>query len=141
MSTLQPRDDPSPSRAVDPDGVVDQVFKSQIGKIVAFAIAPLLALAVPPVVDALNTALGTDFSNQEISNIAIATVVGVAIVIWQWLRNRGNWERAVAELYTVYEHGRDVVPGKPLPNPVSPPLGAPEDPSTSSALGMKPRDP
>lgn len=124
------------SSPADPGGVLDQVFKSQIGKLVAFGLAPLLALAIPPVVDALNTALGTDFSNQEISNIAIATVVGIAIVIWQWLRNRGNWERTIAEIYALYERGQGAVPAIPPP-PVKPPYDADvDDPPASSALGM-----
>lgn len=90
---------PPSSPTEDPEGVLDSIFKSNIGRIVAFIATPLLAVAVPPIVDGLNTVLDTDFSNQEISNIAIATIVGIAIVIWQWLRNRGNWETRVAELY------------------------------------------
>lgn len=130
---------PRSSPAKDPGGVLDSVFNSNIGRIVAFGLTPLLALVVPPVVDGLNTALGTDFSNQEISNIAIATVVGIAIVIWQWLRNRGNWERALAEIYSVYEGGKPhvVTPDSaPTIPEVDPPDAPPEGPS-SSALGMR----
>ena len=117
--------------------------QAKVGKIVAFALAPLLAIAVPPVVNAVNSVLDTDFSDQQISNIAIATIVGIALVVWQWLRNRGNWERAIAELYALYESGRESHPVVPPPPPVSAPgaVAAPydqddDDEPTSSALGM-----
>ena len=84
---------------------LDKVFSSYIGRIVAFALAPLLALAAPPVVKAVNEVLGTDFSDAQLSQIAIATVVGLAAVAWQWLRNRGNWETKIAELEALYKAG------------------------------------
>lgn len=84
---------------------LDTLFRNYIGRIVAFVVAPLLAVAAPPVVNFANSILGTEFTDQQLSNIAIATVVGVALVVWQWLRNRGQWETAALELEKLYEAG------------------------------------
>ena len=127
----------------DPGNVLDSVFNAQIGKIVAFALTPLLAIAIPPLVNAVNSVLGTDFSDQQISNIAIAAVVGVAIVIWQWLRNRGEWEKTLAGAKVLYEQNQAVsLPeprGVPLPGTPTPVQqgGDVIPPPSSSALGMQ----
>jgi protein-S-isoprenylcysteine O-methyltransferase Ste14 len=98
---------------------LDSLFHSYIGRIVAFILAPLLALAVPPLVELVNDVLGTDFSDQQITYIAIATVVGVALVLWQWLRNRGDWEKSVLEVEKIFEVGREHV--EQPTEPVTPP--------------------
>lgn len=100
------------------DDMLDSVFKSYIGRIVAFVLAPVLLVAVPPVTNAINEVLGTGYSDQQISNVAIATVVGLAIVIWQWLRNRGNWEKQLAELKALYEAGEQAIRAVDAAGPV-----------------------
>jgi hypothetical protein len=111
---------------------LSEVFTANIGRVVAFLLTPLLAVAVPPVVQGANEVLGTAYTDQQLSNVAIATVVGIAIVIWQWLRNRGKWEEKLAELEALYEAGKQNVQmaqgAQTLPDP-------PEGPA-SSALGM-----
>ena len=115
---------------------LDSIFNNYIGRIVAFALAPLLLVAVPPVTNAVNEVLGTGYSDQQISNIAIGISVGLAAVIWQWLRNRGNWEKGIAELDALYKSGQQLVESQEgqliTPEDVPPP---PEGPS-SSALGI-----
>jgi len=106
---------------------LDSVFKSYIGRIVAFALAPLLALAVPPVVQFLNEVLGTAYTDQQLSNIAIGTVVGLALVIWQWLRNRGNWENKLAELEALYKAGEQYAAQQPPGGDPVLPLGMDPD--------------
>lgn len=113
---------------------LDAVFTSNIGRIVAFGLAPVLALAAPPVVKALNSVLSTDFSEQQLSNIAIATVVGLAAVVWQWLRNRGNWEAKLAELHIIGMTGEQIIEHIPI-DPEPDEKEVPDAPS-SSALGM-----
>jgi len=88
---------------------LNSVFTSYIGRIVTFALTPLLLIAVPPVTNALNEVLGTGFSDQQISNVAIAIVVGIALAVWQWLRNRGNWEAKLAELEALYKSGEQLL--------------------------------
>lgn len=87
---------------------IDSIFKSYIGRIVAFILTPILVVVVPVVTNAANEVLGTGLTGQQISNVAIAGVVGVAGVAWQWLRNRGNWEQTVLELENIYEAGKDI---------------------------------
>lgn len=72
--------------------MLDTFFNKYIGRIVTFVLTPLLAVLVPPVEHGLNSVLGTNFSDQQLSNMAIATVVGLAIVAYKWLHNRGVWE-------------------------------------------------
>lgn len=100
---------------------LDSIFHSYIGRIVAFVVAPLCAFAAPPVINAVNSVLGTDFSDQQLSNIAIATVVGLAGVAWQWLKNRGEWEKAVLEVEKLYEAGRQEIASADGPDPTTPP--------------------
>ena len=116
---------------------LESVFTANIGRIVAFVLAPVLVVAVPPVVDGLNNVLGTDFSNQQISNIAIATVVGLAIVVYKWLGNRGQWEKAMAELHLLYESGRQEVDNQ-VANSPAPPLEVETGPTPAGAVGGKP---
>lgn len=100
---------------------LDAIFRSYIGRVVAFVLTPLLAVAAAPAVNAVNEVLGTGFSDQQLSNIAIATVVGIAAVAWQWLRNRGHWEATVLEVEKLYEAGRQLVGEEAESDPVAPP--------------------
>jgi hypothetical protein len=90
---------------VDFGDQIEKVFKSYIGRVVAFVLAPLLAIAVPPLTVAVNNVLGTGFSDGEIATVAIAAVVGVALAVFQWLRNLGNWEAKAQEAYMLYRAG------------------------------------
>lgn len=118
------------------------VFTAYIGRVVAFVLAPVLLVAVPPVTNAINEVLGTGYSDQQISNVAIAICVGLALVFWQWLRNRGDWENKLAELEALYEAGKQNVAMSEGMVGVEAPPDAPlsEPPSaSSSALGTQPR--
>lgn len=84
---------------------IEKVFKSYIGRVVAFILAPVLAIAVPPVTIAVNNLLGTGFSDQQVTAVAVAAVVGVALAVFQWLRNLGNWEAKAQEAYMLYRAG------------------------------------
>jgi hypothetical protein len=69
---------------------------------------------VPPVVELGNTVFGLGWTDQQVSNFAIAGLVGGSLAVWQWLRNRGNWEVAATEAATVVAHaveqGKAVLP-------------------------------
>jgi len=87
---------------------VNDVVTSQIGRVVAFVLGPILLIAVPPVTNAINEVFGLGFSDQQISNVVIAIVVGVALLGYKWLQNRGAYERSVLELHKLYEAGNDL---------------------------------
>lgn len=101
---------------------VNDVVTSQIGRIVAFVLAPILLVAVPPVTNAVNEVLGLGFTDQQISNVVIATVVGIALVVYKWLSNRGAYERTVVELHKLYEAGAELAgAGAESTDPTTPP--------------------
>lgn len=76
---------------------VDNIIRSNISRIVAFVLTPILLVAVPPVTNAVNEVLGTGYSDQQLSNVAIAATVGVALAAYKWLANRGRYEIAAVE--------------------------------------------
>ena len=100
-----------PDRFID---VLDHTVRDHISRVVAFVLAPLLALAVPPVTNAINSALGTGYNDQQLSNIAIAIVVGLALTLWAWLRGRAEFETAAATLKEQYDRGASA--GSPPPS-------------------------
>lgn len=113
----------------DNDSFVDtinDVVTSQIGRVVAFVLAPLLLVAVPPVTNAINEVFGLGFTDQQISNVVIAIVVGLALVVYKWLSNRGAYERTVVELHKLYEAGSQLANA----GQNAPAQGDPTDPVT-----------
>lgn len=103
---------------------VNDVVTSQIGRVVAFVLAPILLAAVPPVTNAVNSVFGLGFTDGQISNVVIATVVGLALVFYKWLGNRGAYERTIVELHKLYEAGRE------LADASAPAPSSPTDPTT-----------
>ena len=87
---------------------LDTVFRSYIGRVVAFVVTPALAVAAAPVVQGINDVLGTGYTAAQLSNVTIAVVAGIALAAFQWLRSRGNWEAKIAELEALYRAGADV---------------------------------
>jgi hypothetical protein len=94
---------------------IDGFFNKYIGRIVAWALGPVLLAVVPTLTRWINDGLGTDLSDQQLSNVMIAVVTGVAIVLYKWLHNRGEWERAVAITQSVYNQGQAAVEGGVTP--------------------------
>lgn len=110
---------------------VNDVVTSQIGRVVTFLLAPLLLTAVPPVTNAVNEVFGLGFTDQQISNVVIAIVIGLALVVYKWLSNRGAYERTIVELHKLYEAGHELANasgGKAS-------AGAPTDPSLPPGVG------
>lgn len=81
------------------------MFDQYIGRIVAFVLTPILLVAVPPAVNAVNEVLGTGFTDQQIIQYALAAAVGLALVVYKWLQNRGEWEVLIA----AGEQAKDIV--------------------------------
>ncbi len=93
----------------DPNGVLGQLDKAvrdNISRLVAWVLAPALAILIPPVTNAVNTALGTGYNDQQLSNIAIAAIVGTLLALWAWLRGRAQFETAATYVKERYDEGK-----------------------------------
>lgn len=89
----------------------DSVAKNQIGKIVAFVLTPILLPLVGNVANWVQDVLGLDLSGADLTAYIVSVIAGVALVAYQWLRNRGRWEVAAAELARVKRMGDEVMSG------------------------------
>ena len=95
---------------------INNVIESNISRVVAWVLAPITLVAVPPVVNAVNEVLGTGYTDQQLSNVAIATVVGAALAFYKWISNRGRFEIATVEKVAneLYTSGADAVKQHPV---------------------------
>lgn len=97
------------------------VFQNYIGRIVAFVLTPvLLPLATSFAVWAQDF-LGVNLSGDQLTAYVVTFVIGLALVIYKWLANRGEWERAIAWIDKIHDSGGEV----PVA-PVDPALGLPD---------------
>jgi len=92
---------------------IDNLFTSYIGRVVTFVFYPILAVAVPPVVTVVNNVLDTGLTEGQVTQAAIATIVGSAILFYKWLDNRGTQEvQALAtKMQETYELGDEHLSG------------------------------
>lgn len=99
----------------------EDVATSQIGKIVAFVLTPILLPTATAVAAWAQDAIGIDLDGGALTAYVVAVAVGIAAVSATWLFNRGKWEVGKAELDKLYELGRAELdrnaavsgPGKP----------------------------
>ena len=87
----------------------DQVARNQIGKVVAFVLTPLLLPVVGNLANWVQDVLGLDLNGADLTAYVVSVIAGVALVAYQWLRNRGRWEVAAAELAKVRSLGDNVL--------------------------------
>jgi hypothetical protein len=85
--------------------MVEDAVKSQIGKVVAFVLTPILLPLAGIVANWAQDALGLDLNGADLTAYVVAVVAGVALGAWQWLRNRSEWEKAVLLTRQVHEAG------------------------------------
>jgi hypothetical protein len=123
--------------------LLDSVFTSYIGRIVAFVLTPLLLPIVGAVAYWVQNVIGIDLQ----AHVAIATgfivsvVAGTALAIYQWLRNRGIFEKTVLELHHLYEAGNQLIAQEQTKSPTN--LTRPgalqtgDDVPTTAPLGMQ----
>ena len=94
-------------------GMFENVLKSNIGRWVAAGWALVAPTVVPPLVEFSNSVFALGWTDQQVSNFAIAGIVGGSLAVWQWIRNRGNWEAEVAKAAVLVEgtvgEGRKVI--------------------------------
>lgn len=111
----------------------DKLFHDYIGRVVAFAVAPAMAVVSPFVIQTANDVLGVNLTNAQLDHVTIAVIIGVAGVAYKWLHNLGAYERVQVELEKLYDAGNELVPV-----PVDAPVDAPADVPGVNAPGVGP---
>lgn len=87
----------------------EELVSNNIGRLVAFVLTPLLIPIATAVAAWLQNVLGIDLDPDQLTAYIISVAVGLSAVIAVWLRNRGKWEVAMAELIKLHELGRDTI--------------------------------
>jgi|SRR3954465_2611247 anti-sigma factor RsiW len=110
---------------------MDNIITSQIGRLVAFVLTPILLPVAAVVANWAQDALGLDLNGADLTAYVVTVVAGVALGAWQWLKNRGEWEKAVEVVGKYHDSGEAFVDTGP--DPVEPlPLSGPSlEPPTS----------
>ena len=85
-------------------------LNANIGKIVAGVLAPVFAWFSPAVAGLANKVFNLHMSPQQVSNLAIGIIAGLALIGYKWLQNRGEWERAVLDIQKSYLLGTATLP-------------------------------
>lgn len=89
--------------------MLDDVLRSNIGRVVAFILTPILLPVATAIAAWLQDVVGIDLTGQQLTGYVVAIAIGVALVIYRWLANRGEWERTTLELHKLLEAGRSEV--------------------------------
>jgi hypothetical protein len=82
------------------------VVNSQIGRLVAFVLTPILLPIGTAVAAWLQNAVGIDLHGDQLTGYVVAVAAGLAIVFATWLRNRGQWEIAQAQVQQLHGIGQ-----------------------------------
>lgn len=85
------------------DSTVGNAFESQIGKIVAFVLTPILAPLVGALAFWLQDKLGINMDPAVAVGYIVTVVSAVAVAAGTWLHNRGKWEATVAETAALHD--------------------------------------
>lgn len=98
-----------------------QILDAYIGRIVV-ALTAILLPFVAAFANYVQDRLGVDIPADDLTNFLVAIVIGTGAVVYKWLHNRGEYERAALELEKIYENGLQLsesVAGEPGPKKVS----------------------
>jgi hypothetical protein len=68
------------------------MLDNYIGRIVAFVLTPILLPLMGALAFWLQDVAGVDMDPEVATGFVVSVVVGLALAVWQWLKNRGNWE-------------------------------------------------
>lgn len=83
-----------------------KVLESNIGRIVAGLVLPLLLPITGAFAAWLQDAAGVDLDGAALASYVAAVVVGVALAGYKWLANRGEFEQAVVQTTLWQEEGK-----------------------------------
>ncbi len=95
----------------------DEAFESNVGRIVAFVLAPILLPVAATFAAWAQNAVGVDLHPDAVVALVVSTVVGLAAVVYKWISNRGQYERLLAEWQNLHDTGAALED----PTPVVPP--------------------
>jgi hypothetical protein len=84
---------------------MDDVIRSNIGRVVAFVVTPILLPVVGAFAVWLQDVAGINLNPTETTAYIAAVVAGVGLVAYKWLANRGEWERAVVTVKELHDMG------------------------------------
>lgn len=115
---------------------LESLENNYISRIVAFVVTPILVPGAAAVAAWLQDAIGINLSGAQLTAYVVAVAAGVAIGCATWLRNRGEWEKAQAELIKLYDLGSTALTGTAGSFEVtsSTPPGATSDPTTPPGI-------
>lgn len=68
------------------------MLDNYIGRIVAFVLTPILLPLMGVLAFWLQDVAGVGMDPEVATGFVVSVVVGLALAVWQWLKNRGNWE-------------------------------------------------
>lgn len=88
-----------------PYDVISAALQSYIGRIVAFVLTPILLPAVGAISVWMQNSIGIDLPVEAVVGYTISTTIGVALVIYKWLENRGRFEIAAAQVVKLHDEG------------------------------------
>ena len=110
----------------------EELCNNYISRIVAFVVTPILLPIATAVAAWLQDAVGIDLSGDQLTAYVVAIAAGLALTAATWLRNRGKWEVAHAELIKLYELGTQAQ-GTPI-------AGEPGNFEPNQPTGLRPQD-
>lgn len=88
---------------------MNSVIQSQIGRIVAFVLTPILLPVSASVATWIQDIAGLDLDGADLTAYVVAVVAGVTVAVYKWLSNRGEWERVIEYINRTHDAGAEVV--------------------------------
>lgn len=85
--------------------MLDALFHTYVGRVVAFVLTPILTVASGSVAVWANKHLGLTLNGGQLTGYVVACVVGVSLVVYKWLSNLGAFERIEAEIVKAHDAG------------------------------------
>lgn len=85
--------------------MLDDVIRSNIAKVVAFVLTPILMPLAAAGANWAQDVLGLNLDGAQLAAYLTAIVVGVALTAYAWLRGRAEWETAVVAVQKIHDVG------------------------------------
>lgn len=87
----------------------EDLVNSNVGRIVAFVLTPVLIPSATAAAAWLQDAVGINLDGSQLTAYVVAVAAGIAVVAATWLRNLGAWEVGQAELIKLHELGQQEI--------------------------------
>jgi hypothetical protein len=79
--------------------------------VVAFILTPLLLPIAAVVANWIQDFAGLDLNGADLTAYVVSVVVGVALAVYRWLANRGEWEKVMEYVTRTHDEGAEVLGG------------------------------